>query len=569
MKRYNDLIFSVRSSALAMIVAAVALVSSVTALAVPARPVWRILKQPDGSDLKVMTVGDERMHYYVDSEGRALLPDADGFLLPADEKQLADMRATALRLRAASEENVSRANSASKVPHSGSPRIPILLVQYRDYKFRSSNPAATFEEFFNKGNVSAYSYFNHQSRGNFTPQFDVYGPVTLAGRRVDYGGNNAGGIDKGIGKMVAQACLALDPKIDFARYDNNADGRCDVVIILFAGDGEASSSAYDAADAIWPCQWTLTGSDYGEALTLDNTRINAFAVFNEIEGVSLSKIDGIGTFCHEFSHCLGLPDFYDTNYGPHFGMSTWSVMDYGSYNNDGYTPLGYSAYEKEFMGWMEIPEAEYDRRYTLQPLGQRNIPDQAVKLTNPADPNEFYILEARMKRLWDYFMPAEGLLITHFTYDESAWRGNQVNDFDLQRATIIPADNSLKMNRISNYGQSYFTADSADWAGDLWPYGNNHALTDSSEPAARVNTGSFMGKPITEIVRNADGSVSFWAMKGMHDSDGVEFLEDDSQEDDNSCWYSLQGQRLNGIPEIPGLYILASPDGVSRKIMIK
>ena len=83
---------------------------------------------------------------------------------------------------------------------------------------------------------------------------------------------------------------------------------------------------------MWPCQWELSASDFNKALTLNGVKIDKFGVFNELNGFDMSRIDGIGTFCHEFSHCLGLPDFYCTTYAGYFGMSDWSLMDYGCYN---------------------------------------------------------------------------------------------------------------------------------------------------------------------------------------------------------------------------------------------
>ena len=81
----------------------------------------------------------------------------------------------------------------------------------------------------------------------------------------------------------------------------------------------------------------------------DGVTIDKYAVFNELSGSNTNNIDGIGTVCHEFSHCLGLPDFYETTYTyGYYGMGSWSLMCSGSYNNDGYTPIGYSAYEKHF-----------------------------------------------------------------------------------------------------------------------------------------------------------------------------------------------------------------------------
>jgi M6 family metalloprotease-like protein len=515
---------------------------ALSVLAVPAKRGNRTFTQSDGKQITVSLVGDERFHsfvttdgltveraddnsdfYYVTPAGRTAVlahnlgertAEEANFLATANSElsvaKLAAARLAAEPARAKSLAHVP-AKKSSQVPSKGSPRIPVLLVAYKDVKFKDGdNALSTFQSFFSEGDVSAHQYFYDQSNGKYSPQFDVYGPITLTKNRSSYGGNNSAGNDKGVGTMVGEACSGLDESIDFSKYDNDGDGECDVVIVLYAGVGEASS---DVSNAVWPCQWELASSDYGKSLTLDKVKVNKFAVFNELYGDG-SKVDGIGTVCHEFSHCLDLPDFYDTNYGPHFGMAHWSLLDYGCYNNDGYLPIGYSAYEKSFMGWIELQEAQENTKYTLPVFNKKSADtDVAIKVTNKANSNEYYVLENRAQQGWDTYMPTEGMLITHVTYLASAWSGNTVNDYDLQRMTPIPADNSLKLNKTSYFGTTYYDVDEDDLLGDLWPYGNATELTNTSTPAAKVNTGTYMSKPITEITRNTDGSISFWAMK--------------------------------------------------------
>ncbi len=539
---------------------------SVPSHGIPAREGIRVVRQPDGSEIELRLIGDEFYHEFFDSEGRPVRCDADGFFRPVSpESASARVKAAAVR-RGRHNVAVRRENEEDKtqVPHIGKVKIPVILVQYQDVKFRDVAAHTTFSRFFSDGSKSATRYFVNQSNGQFEPQFDVYGPVTLNSMRYVYGGNDAFGADRGLGKMVAEGCRKVDREVNFAEYDNDGDGECDVVIVLYAGDGEASSSAYNAAEAIWPCQWDLETSDFGEALNLDNTKVNMFAVFNELNGEDLTKIDGVGVFCHEFSHCLGLPDFYDTQYGPHFGMGHWSVMDHGGYNDDGYTPLGYSAYEKEFMGWMQIPEAEPETSYTLSPMNKIVHPsDMALRLTNPADPSEFYILENRQLTGWDRGMPTTGMLITHFTYDRSAWEENRVNDFDLQRATLIPADGRLNLIPNSYYGRMFYDIDRDDEATDLWPIEGADNLTDLSEPAAVVNTGGFMSKPVLDIVRNDDQTISF--RTGTFGKSGIETIVRPGEE---GWWFTIQGIRLEGRPSTPGVYIHAWPGG-SKKIILK
>lgn len=518
----------------------IALSLALPSMGVTARKGTYTITQSDGSTIEVIKIGDERRHIYITTDGIAVgrtSSAADFYYLTtsglstlkahnagershAEQTFLSENAAELsgqqiLRSRASSRVKMQSATPSKKtgeVVNKGQARIPVLLVQYSDKKFLDSNPRSTFEKFFRDGSTSARQYFEDQSNGLFQPQFDVYGPYTLSGKRATYGGNDYWGNDKGVGTMVAQACIGLAGQIDFSKYDNDGDGECDTVIVLYAGEGEASS---DVDESVWPCQWDLASSDYGKSLNYNSTKINRFAVFNELNVMSgAPKVEGIGTFCHEFSHCLGLPDFYDTQYTGHFGMASWSLMDSGSYNDDGYTPIGYSAYEKEFMGWLKIDDASENTNYALPLFNSGNAAtDKAVKITNPADANEYYIIENRARQGWDTYIPADGLMISHVTYSQSAWDGNTVNDYDLQRMTLVPADDELKLNRYTYGGETYYEPDEQSLLSDLWPYGNANELTDESTPSFSPNTGRTIGMPVTEMTRNSDGTISFWIAK--------------------------------------------------------
>lgn len=503
--------------------------------AVTARRQTRVVAQPDGTVVTLTVVGDEWFHGYVTSDGLIadITPDGravyrtsagtvDVLVHEAGERPEAErafisssgalvnydaVRATSplviqhqrshkepsLRMTR-NGRSVSVEQTESQVPHKGVVNIPIILVEYQDIKFRDGDGAhEVFEKFFDGEGVSARAYFQDASLGQYDPQFKVLGPYTLPQKRIYYGGNDYAGNDRRVREMVSDAIDAADPEADFSIFDNDGDGVCDVVIVLYAGVGEAQAS--DVQESIWPCQWSLASSK-----RCDGVRLSEFAVFNELNGSNRSQIDGIGTFCHEFSHCLGLPDFYDTRYGGHFGMDAWSLMDYGSYNNDGYTPVGYSAYEKAFMGWLDLTEGKRATQYTLPVLNDpATRENQALVIPNSRDNNEYFIFENRRRQGWDEFIADEGMMITHVTYSSSAWSGNTVNNYSLQRMTIVPAD-----NRLSN----------SDMDSDLWPKPNATEFTDESVPAARVNTGTYLSRPITEISRDeATGAVTLWVEK--------------------------------------------------------
>ena len=246
------------------------------------------------------------------------------------------------------------------------------------------------------------------------------------------------------------------------------------------------------------------------------------------------RVDGIGTLCHEFSHCLGYPDLYDTNYGGNFGMGSFDLMDAGSYNGESFCPPNYSAYEKWFAGW--ITPTVLDKPASVKGMQAQDVKyGQAFVVYNDNNKNEYYLIENRQQNvgIWDKQLPASGMMITHVDYDKNIWEWNHVNtivnysnqygpeyayrDNDHQRLTIFHADN-----------EEGSSADSQ--AGDLYPFNGNNSLTDTSSPAATIyQGGTTMGKPITNITQNEDGSIDFDFMGGSNDNiiSGIHFVEND------------------------------------------
>ncbi len=513
----------------------VACLMAVVASAVPARPTPFFFEQSDGTMITVRLVGDEWGSAMITEDGYVVDRDDKGDFYYATTAGRTNVRAHNLKSRDKAEQayvasyekelkleyrdqSVARARRASanvqrkagtQVPTMGSPKIPIILVEYTDVKFKDADPVATFEQQFNTKNKSCLQYFTDQSRGAFTPQFEVMGVVSLAHNRSYYGAHatvsGQSVNDKLLGDMIYEGVMGL-PDVDFSQFDNDGDNMVDVIVVLYAGVGEASSSV---AESIWPCQWNMASAYYYgqsnyDSFEQDGVTIDKFAVFNELVSSGswwnpTYRIDGVGTFCHEFSHCLGLPDYYDTNYGGHYGMGNWSLMNSGCYLDNSDTPCGYSGYDRNFMGWMTLIDPTENTQYTLDPLTSNT--GQAIKIVNDQNHNEYFILENRQKSGWDQYLPSKGLKIDHITYDASAWNSNVVNNYDMQRMTIIPADNNLSTSSESR---------------DLYPYNGNNSFTDTSTPAANLNLGSAgkLGKPVTEITQLSSGKVSLWYRRG-------------------------------------------------------
>jgi len=503
---------------LARVVAQMAfLLTTTVALALPAkRGQWRTLKLADGTTTTAMLVGDEWSHHYVAKDGTVYVEGAtDGVFERADganpSATAAAKRASANARRMARKATVGPATRATLT---GERKGLIILVNFSDKSF--STAESTWESALNDENYSVspfkgsvHDYFLKQSLGLFDITFDVAGPFALSNKVSYYGANDKSGSDTRPATMVAEACRLANSSVDFGDYDWDGDGEVDQVVVIYAGQGEADGGA---ASTIWPHEWDLASARmYGDgsgALMLDGVKINTYACSPELNGSK--KINGIGSLCHEFSHCLGLPDMYDTDY-VNFGMGYWDIMDTGTYCGNGYCPAGYTSYERMEAGWATptdiTGEASVTAMKSLQESGESYI------IYNKANKNEYYLLENRQNDGWDASLYGRGLLILHVYYDEQSWQDNTVNNGSTQHCTIFHADNEDGLSYIEQL------------EGDPYPYAGSSAndeLTKTSSPAATLYVANddgtnYMHVWIKDITQNDDGSISF--NTGLYDDD--------------------------------------------------
>lgn len=473
-------------------------------MAVPAkRGIWRTVKLANGTEVKVELRGDEHASFWQAENGTRYVMDGNMYRMAAPGEIENAARASRNKLmKAKLAANAEKERTGKKkAPQTGEKRGIIILIEYADMPFRPENDKTLYNRIANekgftsdRGFVGSINdYFSEQSGGQLDISFDVAGPVKLPKGYAYYGANN--GNDKGIrsGTMIAEACKLANNEVDFSKYDWDGDGTVDQVVVIYAGMGEANGGD---PNTIWPHEGWLYGSDYYLSLKLDGKYINKYACSSELQ--SETEIDGIGTFCHEFSHCLGLPDFYDTDYSGGYGMNEWSLMHQGAYNGNGFVPCNYTAYEKEMCGWLQTTVLNSD----FDATNVKTLTDggEAYKIYNKAWSDEYYLLENRQKSGWDKELPGSGLLIMHVDYDANAWKNNRPNDDPAhQRMSVIPADNSFTSGSTGN---------------DAWPYQGTNALTNTTMPAAKTynaNTDGkcFMNVMITGIKDNGNGTVAF------------------------------------------------------------
>ena len=354
-----------------------------------------------------------------------------------------------------------RLNSVRK---EGDVRGLVVLVQFSDVRFKRDNAQEEYTNFLNKEGYSNYfmkgsarDFFIANSFGKYRPTFDVAGPITLKGNRDSYGAlvdpqNIAVGAVKALSEAMDSLVAA---NFDFTPYDSDNDKEVDFVYMIYAGVGSADT---DVQTAIWPHSYNLL-----KRLTR-NISMNRYACSAEIDGQaymyrkSTDALNGIGTFCHEFSHVLGLQDHYDVNVNDtrtkvRFTPGQWDLMDAGSYNcpqnkymSTSCSPANLSAFERFSLGWLEPRRLEIsDTTFILNAIQEND----GLVLTSKND-NEYYFVDFRLKEDFDEGLPNKGMLIWHINYDKTAWSRNELNVSDPMRVDLIEADGKADGYSIAN-----------------------------------------------------------------------------------------------------------------------
>ena len=495
---------------------------SLTTWAAKAESIPVQVRQADGSVITVILCGDEHINWYTTLDGVLLVQGTDNNYYIGKVEKSGNLIATQqlaheALTRSQAERNLIAKQDKEKFfayvnkiaeesenaynnspltrgpivdsgyggvpyfPHTGSPKALVILAEFQDTTFTIQDTKKVFTNYLmNEGHFSdtrygqnqnykgVRGYFKDCSYGQFTPFFDVVGPIKLPRKHAIYGAGN----DR-MDLLLADACATVDDLVDFAKYDANNDGIVDLVYIIYAG--HSANYRNNKVSNIWPKSGTVTISD-----TFDGKSIRRYGVSNELNGSDKTsknnkKINGIGLFCHEFSHTLGLPDIYayhtDAENQDDQGMEFWDLMDGGTGVRGGRVPASYLAWEREVMGWMNIDELKKDS--SIENLKSIDNGGKAYKIVNPNNSNEYIVLQSMQKGAWNQGWGdgtyGKGLLAYRVSY-----QFNKVNVFDFPnnvkgkpRVIPIPADG--KILAAANAGGSLNTY-IQQLNGDLYPY---------------------------------------------------------------------------------------------------
>lgn len=509
--------------------------------AVPAKKLQKVITLANGTQVSVELRGDEYLSWWEGTDGTAYRTTAtdenvfEAFDLEAQKPAAAARRARTEQGRVARLARVKnslkgaddkmRGLGGDHITYKGVKKGLVVLVDFKNKKFADGHDLEYYKNVINgkdftneeEGYVgSVRDYFLAQSNGQFELDFDVVGPVTMSKNSGYYGNDGAYQKDEKVYEMIKEACDGIKDQVNLKNYDWDGDGEADQVFFLYAGLGQASGGSYST---IWPHESQLLYWPCG-VLSYPTGKINTYACANELQpetqGSSRYISAGIGTICHEFSHCLGFADMYDTSGGGAYGMAVFDVMDQGSYNGNGFVPCNYTAFERIYAGWVEA--IELDAPATVKDMKSVSDYGRPFIMYNYKNTNEYFLLENRQNTGWDEGLyGCNGLLITHVNYVPSRWINNTVNVITgtgnnrIQCCTVVNADGSRDMS------------DRYSLQGDLYPYESkgvtmNDEFTDDSEPAAKLynknsDNSYYLGIPITQIKRSK-GSVSFLVCGG-------------------------------------------------------
>ena len=613
-----------------ILISAVLSLCAAMTFAIPAKKSWKVVSQSDGTTIKVSQAGDEHLHYYITEDNVPLYEAADnrycyltiengklhnsGVLAhesaarSAKELQVMntihDLAPIARQMAAKKRSAAKRCVRPDRLPSKddisvfkGSKKALVILAAFSDKSFSKGDDAIVkfYDEVLNQEGYSqngaagsVHDYFKDMSRGEFDLTFDIVGPVKVSKSATYYGGPSPimGGTDH-IGEFITEAIKKADEKcdIDWKRYDWDDDGEVEQVFVLYAGYGQATGGP---TGTIWPNAWTLDealqNSDGNGGFSIDGVFINQYACSNELYLDSGTVPMGLGVFCHEFSHCMGLPDMYDTNYGSTPTMGDWDLLAGGSYNGPqgiGWCPAGWTSYERAYAGWLELTELKAgDIIKGMTSLEEAD--GKAYVIYNDNHKDEYYLLENHKGMGWDKYTPENGLLIIHVDYDKDLFDNNIVNS----KGEFTPAEGydryftndhprMAPFSRVrSIQNDTYFYTYPMDA-----PRGVVDSLTDTSKPAAELynalaDGSKLMGKPVYNIEKDDDGNISFTFMTKEKETDAIQdiAMAEDTTGDDTV--YDITGKKAGRIGDIKngslkaGIYIIGGKR-LQKKVLMK
>lgn len=365
----------------------------------------------------------------------------------------------------------AQATRAMAAPLQGNLNVAVILVDFSDKPM--TRPKKEFDNlFFSEGVVptgSVKEYYKEVTNGLVNITGKVVGPYRMPRKLSEYA-HNASGMGNATPNartLASDAAKAANPDFDFSTYDNNHDGYVDAFVVIHAGSGaEVTGKKTD----IWSHKWVLPG-----VYNADGTHIYGY--------LTVPEDCRLGVCAHELGHLLfGFPDLYDTDYTSE-GVGAWCLMAGGSWNNNGDTPAHPCAWCKVQQSWVTTVKQSTNKAGVL--IEDVKTGKSVYRLWKDGGPgNEYFLLENRMKKNYDKYLPGEGLLIYHID-DAISDNSNELH----YKVAVVQADGLKQLESGANPGD----------AADTWPGSKNKKnFTAATNPSSK----SYGGLDTSVAVKN-------------------------------------------------------------------
>ncbi|MGL1937415.1 MAG: Ig-like domain-containing protein [Fibrobacterales bacterium] len=342
--------------------------------------------------------------------------------------------------------------SAAITQKTGLVRPLAIIVDYPDKPLEDNeNTLEHWEEIFN--GTGTWDEDRRSLRGAYLDQsynkIDVTTKVLWPPYRMS---RNFDEYNENTKDQIWEAIQHYDPTFDFSEYDGDGDGSVDVLMFIH--------TAYGPPDHKGCClNETADGVSFQDLVWQ--------AIYSPWPPM------GPGLSSHEFSHVIGVPDFYDYN-SVNGGSGKW--MGGEVYYEKVWKPEHIPAPERMELGWIR-PTVLTRSATGLKAYPSHTSDSAFFKIPIPgADSSEFFTLQSVVAESYNKNLPMEdgGLLIWH--YDGT--RGNNT----VAKGTSHPRDPA------SHCRARVIEADGRD---DIWYKQNTGEQSDLFYPGNPHNDGVF------------------------------------------------------------------------------
>ena len=219
-------------------------------------------------------------------------------------------------------------------PTIGKVRMPVFLVDFSDEHFSenvlSSDKIAHI--LFSNETGSMTTFIKNASYNQLLLSGDVF--FYTAQHPSSFYESDANGFEK----LAEEVLNAFDDQLNYNSYDSNNDGYMDTFVLTIVG----------SHDYWYGCQATWYNDT---AYSVDGVKPMCY-IINDAQPYANEMNYFVEEMCHEFGHCMGLPDYYkynlDNDYDAMNGVAGSEIMD--EMEGD------FCQFSKLMLGWLKEDE---------------------------------------------------------------------------------------------------------------------------------------------------------------------------------------------------------------------